>query len=210
MIRNFFVLKYDCHRFAGLLAALVVFLGSGKAEAELIISQTTIMPTSDPQSMLDFHLMLDPHTFPSPGDNLEIFSVYGFDTTTTPTYAYMNGGIDYSSYFHVLVSPANPDGTTNITLQYIEEPPPSLSNPTGNPLSIGDLYVTTTVPYPPPAGSPLFNTLNYTSTVGSDVFNGTTTPSLVPEPTSLALALVGAGFALPWLSRGRRRAAARS
>ncbi len=79
-------------------------------------------------------------------------------------------------------------------------------------MSIGDLFVLTTVDFPlggPPPDSPVFNTINYTSVAtnadGSpdDVTNGMTTPSIVPEPASVTL--IGLGLSSAWLLARRRR-----
>ncbi len=87
--------KSDGRRiFACLLAALVVILGSGRAEAELIISQTTVQPTGDPSVILDFQLALGVGTHLSNGNTIELFNVPDVVTSPPPfgpAYVYISG-----------------------------------------------------------------------------------------------------------------------
>ena len=198
------------------LAALVVILGSSGAEAGIVVTDTTIMPTGDPLSEYDFKLALQPSTSVIFGDYITFQSIPDFDATTLPKYVYMVGSTDFSGYFSVGTT-TNMDGTTNVMLTFNQPNPVAFVNPsTTSNLSIGDLFVQTTVDFPPPADSPILGPIHYVAqshTIDESTIvdnSGTTTPTVVPEPASLALTLLGAGIAWPWLGRPvRRRTAAR-
>jgi hypothetical protein len=214
MIRNFFMREFGYRQLtAGLLAALVVVLGSDRAEAELIISQTTVEPTGDPSVIFDFQLALGAGTYLSNDNTIEVLSVPDVVTSPPifgPAYQYALGS-PYNSYFGVNTT-SNGDGTFDITLTYNASRTSAFDNSSGSsPLSIGDLYVLTTIDYPPggpPPSSPVFDTLYYTSVATNsngtaDVLpSGSTTPSLVPEPASVSL--IGLGLASAWLVARRR------
>jgi hypothetical protein len=191
-----------------LMAMLILIVGPGRAKAELggiVVTDTTLMPTGDPQTIFDFQIALAPDTSLSPGDSFEVFNIPDVNTEFSPNYVYMDGKINYASDFNIVVS-TNTDGTTNVTLNYIGELHPLLRSHKDG-LPIGDLFVVTTAEYPTSLDSPLFDPIPFASSVGGKTFSGMSTPAVVPEPASLALALVGAGLAAPWLLRNRRRAA---
>ena len=197
---------------AGLLAALVLIAGSGEADAGLgiVVTDTTLMPVADPLTEYDFKLSLIAGNQLLQGDNITLMNIPDFDGTAS--YKFVSNGFDFSTFFAIVPSAGSGPGLTNIELEYIIPPPSSFYN-SQNPsldLPIGDLFVETSVDFPPPADSPLFNPVAYTTQThlfpsgAPNSGAGITTPHLVPEPASLALMGVGLGSA--WLLARRRRA----
>lgn len=198
----------------GLLMALIMGPGSREAEASLgiIVTQTTLMPTGDPTTIYDFKLSLAANNSILLNDNITILNLPAYDGTSS--YVFTSGGINYTPFFSIVASAGTAPGSSNIELVLTAGAPASLTNPDlVNDLPIGDLFVETSVNFPPSAGSPLFNPLNYTTRThlsNSGILNFgsgvTPAPSIVPEPSSLALFGVGAASCL-LMTRGRRRIA---
>jgi hypothetical protein len=176
-------------------------MGSGRTQAQLVISQTNVQPTGDPQVILDFQLELMPSTSLSNGDKIELLNLPDIDSRLNPTYRYSLDDMVYDTYMTVATS-TNGDGTTDITLTYDQSPTSAFTNSSDtNSLPIGDLFALTTANYPPPPDSPILDPISYTSQVGADTYNGTTTPSVIPEPAGVVL--VGLGLSSAWLIRRR-------
>ncbi len=192
------------------LFTLLAGFGANPAQAGfgIIIDETILMPVGDPLTQYDFKLSLAGGNQLLKGDNLTILNIPNYNGQAS--YVFMSDGTDFSKFFTISVGGSEVSGQTTLSLTW-NQSIINLTNTQSTNLSIGDLYVVTSVEFPPSSNSPLFNPIIYntqTHTYPSGLLNlgigGITMPSIVPEPSSWAL--VGVGFAaVGWLARGPKR-----
>ena len=194
---------------AWLSAALLLVACSGHAGAGIVITAATIVPSGNALAAYDFHVSLAPNTGLAKNDFLTFLNVPDVDAKAG--YAFLVGGVDDSKVFTVVTTPGASAGTSNLQFIFNQGPPMTFGNASFvAPLPIGDLIVGTSMAFARVAGSSLLAPIKYDSQAHQYNSNtivsspGITTPSVVPEPASLAL--VGMGLGLGWLAaRPRRR-----
>jgi hypothetical protein len=198
---------FDCRYIAaGLLAALSLVVGPREAKANpilgIIVTGGTVMPTGDPTLSYDFQLSIAPTSQVQNGDFMEFTGIPG-------SYLAFSYAPNQNALIGDFTITETPDGSgTDIKFEYTAVDPPTgpLHNPNSTCLPIGDLLVTTTIGVLPI----LTNPISY-STQGESIGSKNTvttndlsvTPSVVPEPASVAL--YGFGLASAWLLTRRRR-----
>lgn len=201
-------------RMTGLLLALYLGAGLGEARAGLgieILMPPVLSPVEDPLTQYDFKLLLVAGNQVLQNDFITLLDIPSYDGISR--YVFTSGGVDYSQLFSIRASEGSAPGLTNIQLILTGAPGTLTNADPVNDLPIGDLIIETSVMYPPPADSPLFNPISYmtqTHLVANGALNvgSGTAPGavLVPEPSSLALlGLGGASLAVLARRRGRRQ-----
>ena len=198
---------------AGLVLALGFLVNPGHARAAfvsvgIIIDQTILMPTGDPQFEFDFRASLASQNALSQGDYIVFDNI--------PDYA----GASFTSTYYgnsLFGVSATTDATTHLTdITFTYQPAGVLSNPGMASIPLGDFLVATTDNYDPSNIPPqLLVSFPYmtqtTSTVtGQKNFGTGMTPipslATVPEPASLVLVAIGVSAAALARRRRRRRA----
>lgn len=199
-------------RVAALLLTSVLGVGLGEARAGLgieILDPPILSPVEDPLAQYDFKLILVANNQVLRNDFVTLFNIPSYNGVSR--YVFTSGGIDYSQLFSIRATPGSSAGLTNLQLILTGSPGTVTNADLFNNLPIGDLLVETSVQFPPPGNSPLFDPISYASQthiVSDGTLNSgtgiTPRPLAVPEPSSLALMGWG-GVALAGLAFGRGR-----
>jgi len=197
----------------GIALAMGLFAGPRPVDAAfntlgIIIDQTILMPTGDPQFQYDFKASLVAMNELRAGDYIVFDDIPDFAS------ARFSAPFLSSSVFQVTTSRGSAANLSNVLFTY--SAPFNVSNPGETNISLGDFIVATTDNFdasnvPARLLVQFVYMTRTTSTIPPNEKNFgtglTPFPSVVPEPSSAAL--IAIGLPVAWaVARGRRRRAA--